>query len=65
MARTIQLDDATYEALKAYKVGGLTFGQVLQRLMENRDPAEFHREYLAWQRRVVANLKRSPKVREL
>jgi predicted CopG family antitoxin len=65
MPRTIQVDDATYESLKAYKVGGLTFAQVLQRLMEHQDPAEFHREYLAWQRRVVANLKRSGKVHPL
>ncbi|HWH09234.1 MAG TPA: hypothetical protein VNX21_08540 [Candidatus Thermoplasmatota archaeon] len=59
MPKTVQLDEATYEALKSYKVGGLTFAQVIRRLMENQDPEDFHREYRAWQKRVLKNMKKS------
>lgn len=59
MPKTVQLDEATYEALKSYKVGGLTFAQVIRRLMENQDPEAFHREYRAWQKRVLKNMKKS------
>lgn len=59
MPKTVQVDDATYEALKSYKVAGLTFDQVIRRLMERQDPEAFHREYRAWQKRVLANMKKS------
>ena len=59
MPKTVQLDDETYEALKSYKVGGLTFDQVIRRLMEKEDPEEFQREYRAWQKRLLSNMKKS------
>ena len=59
MARSIQVDDGTYEALKMYKVGGLTFAQVIRRLMEKQDAEAFHRDYRAWQKRVLANMRKS------
>ena len=43
MSKTVQLDDETYEALKSYKVGGLTFDQVIRRLLEKEDPEAFQR----------------------
>lgn len=59
MPKTVQLDDETYEALKSYKVGGLTFADVIRRLMDEKGPEEFHREYRAWQKRVLKNMKKS------
>lgn len=59
MPKTVQLDEATYEALKSYKVGGLTFDQVIRRLMEKQDPGAFQREYRAWQKRLLANMRKS------
>lgn len=59
MPKTIQVDETTYEALRTYKVGGLTFDDVIRRLMEKQDPASFQEEYQAWQRRVLENMKRS------
>ena len=65
MTKTVQLDDSTYEALKEYKIGGLTFAQVIRRLMVKQDAEAFHREYRAWQRRVVANMKTSGDFKKL
>ena len=65
MSKTVQLDEATYEALKSYKVGGLTFDQVIRRLMENQDPEAFHQEYRAWQKRVLKNMKKSGEFKPL
>ncbi|HLF06190.1 MAG TPA: antitoxin VapB family protein [Thermoplasmata archaeon] len=65
MPKTIQLQEETYEDLKAYKVGGLTFDDVVKQLMENFDVERFHKEYRAWQRRVVANMKKSGQFRKL
>lgn len=59
MPKTVQLDDETYAALRSYKVGGLTFADVIRRLMEKQDPQAFHREYLAWQKRVVKSMRKS------
>ena len=59
MPKTIQLNESTYAELKGYKVGGLTFDDVILRLMEEFDVARFHREYREWQKRVVGNIKRS------
>lgn len=65
MGKTVVLHPATYEALKTYKVGGLTFDDVIRLLMEKQDVEAFHREYRAWQRRVVANMMRSGDVEPL
>lgn len=59
MPKTVQLDEETYEALKSYKIGGLTFAEVIRRLMDEKDPEQFHREYRAWQKRVLANMRKS------
>lgn len=59
MSKTIQVDDTTYEALRTYKVGGLTFDDVIRRLMEHQDPESFQQEYRAWQERVLENVKES------
>jgi len=65
MPKTIQLKEATYEQLQGYKVGGLTFDDIIRRLMERLDAGEFQREYREWQKRVVANMRRSGDFREL
>ena len=59
MVKTVQLDEETYEALKSYKIGGLTFAEVIRRLMEEKDAETFHREYRAWQKRVLKNMRKS------
>lgn len=63
--KNIQVDGETYEALKSYKVGGLTFNDVIRRLMENQDPEEFHEEYRAWQKRLLANIRKSGEFKPL
>lgn len=59
MSKTIQVDDDTYEALKTYKIGGLTFDDVIRRLMRDQDPEAFQEEYRLWQRRVLENMRES------
>lgn len=59
MSKTIQVDDATYEALQTYKLGGMTFDDVIRRLMEHQDPEEFQQEYRAWQERVLERMRES------
>lgn len=59
MPKTVQLDEDTYEALRSYKVGGMTFDEVIRRLMAKQDVEAFHREYREWQRRVLRNMKAS------
>ena len=63
--RTIQLDDATYEALRSFKIGGMTFADVIRRLMERQDPEAFHAEYRAWQERVLERIRSSDEARPL
>lgn len=65
MPKTVQLKDETYEALKTYKVGGLTFDDVVRRLMRDQDPEAFHEAYRAWQERVLENMERSGDFQEL
>lgn len=59
MSKTIQLRDETYSDLKVYKVGGLTFDEVIRRLMEKQAAEDFHEEYRKRQRKVLANMKKS------
>ena len=59
MTRTIQLRDATYDALRSFKVSGMTFDDVIRRLMEHHDADRFHHEYYRWQKRVLANMRKS------
>ncbi len=65
MVKTIQVDDATYQALRSYKVGGMTFADVIRRLMEHEDPDKFHTEYRAWQNRVLQHMRRSDEYEHL
>lgn len=65
MPKTIQLRDDTYARLRLYKVGGLTFDEVIQGLMSKTVLADFHEEYRAWQERVLANIEKSGKFTEL
>lgn len=59
MVKTIQVDDATYEGLRSYKVAGMSFADVIRRLMEHQDPEAFHEEYRRWQQHVLSNMRRS------
>lgn len=59
MVKTIQLDEATYEGLRSFKVAGMTFADVIRRLMEHQDPEAFHEEYRQWQKQILANMRRS------
>lgn len=60
MPKTIQLRDETYARLRAYKVGGMTFDDVIRRLMEEKAADAFHAEYREWQTRVLRAAERSP-----
>lgn len=40
--RTINIKPETYERLRAYKVGGMSFDEVVQFLMERVDPGVLH-----------------------
>ncbi|MBW3582742.1 MAG: antitoxin VapB family protein [Euryarchaeota archaeon] len=65
VTRTIQLKDDTYARLRMYKVGGMTFDEVVRRLMENSAVERFHEDYREWQRRVLKNMERSGEFTEL
>jgi predicted CopG family antitoxin len=65
MPKTVQLREDTYAALKTYKVGGMTFDDVIRRLMEEKDPEAFHEEYRAWQKGVVARMRASGEFKPL
>lgn len=54
--KSVPVHERTYARLSLYRVGGMSFDDVLTRLMENQSQESFHKEYVAWQRRVLANM---------
>ncbi len=65
MAKTIRVDDATYEVLRSYKIGEMTLADVIRSLMEHEDPERYHAHYQAWQNRVLQDMRRSDEYENL
>jgi len=65
MVKTVQLDDATYEALRTFKTGGMTFADVIRRLMEGQDPEAFQAAYRRWQEEALARIRSDPAFKPL
>jgi hypothetical protein len=57
--KNIPVHSDTYAKLSLYRIGSLSFNDVMLALMSKLSPEEFHREYVEWQTRVIANMDKS------
>lgn len=57
--KNIPVHDETYAKLSLYRIGSLSFNDVMIALMSKLTPDEFHKEYVEWQTRVIANMDKS------
>ena len=62
---SIQVSERTRRALARYKSDGMTYDDVLQRIMEILPPDEFRGLYRKWQARVAGEIRKSKKWEEL
>jgi len=44
--KTINLNPETYERLQAYKIGQMTFNDVIDNFIESMDPMEMYEDFL-------------------
>lgn len=61
---TIQLSPETREQLKEYKIGGMSYEDVVKLFMEILKPEEFHKAYRKWQTGVAKEIRSSRKWQE-
>lgn len=57
--KNIPVHSETYAKLSLYRIGSLSFNDVMIALMSKLSPEEFHKEYVEWQTRVIANMDKS------
>lgn len=57
--KNIPVHSETYARLSLYRIGSLSFNDVMIALMSKMSPEEFHKEYVAWQTLVIANMDKS------
>jgi len=55
--KTINLTPETYERLQAYKIGQMTFSEVVDDLIETVDPMEMYQNYLEEHKRQIKKIK--------
>jgi len=55
--KTINLDPETYERLQAYKIGQMTFNDVIDNFIETMDPMEMYQDFLEEHYRRLARMK--------
>lgn len=58
---SIQVSRETRERLAEYKVGGMSYEDVLEVLMGLVEPEEFHERYRDWQEQVASDIRNSSK----
>lgn len=58
---SIQISEETRERLAAYKVGGMSYEDVLEVLMGLVEPEEFRQHYEDWQAQVASDIRNSSK----
>jgi len=63
-ATTIQVSQETRERMKEYKIGGMSYEDVLKLFMEILGPEEFHAAYRKWQSGVAGEIRKSKKWKE-
>lgn len=58
---SIQVSEETRDRLARYKVGGMSYEDVLEVFMNLVEPEEFHEHYEDWQAEVARQIRRSEK----
>jgi len=56
--RTVNVRPATYERLKMYQIGGRSFSDVLDSLMETVEPDEFYKRAIRIHRRRMREVEK-------
>jgi len=65
MATTIQLEDERKARLARLKVGGMTYDDVIDQLLQGVDEDEFRRLALQWQDELARRIRGKPTNRRL
>lgn len=58
---SVQLSEETRLKLKRYKIDGMTYEDVITRMMQLIEPDEFQALYKEWQARVAKEIRKSKK----